>query len=36
MYDITKFYKYHLNKGDLAVCIQNNGSIERFLLTTGR
>lgn len=32
-YDITKFYNYHLQQGDLAVCIQNNGKIERFLLT---
>lgn len=32
-YDLKKFYKYHLQRNDLAVCIQNNDEIERLLLT---
>ena len=35
-YDIAKFYKYHIQKGDLAVCIQDNGKVERLLLTINR
>ena len=34
--DIAKFYKYHIQKGDLAVCIQDNGKVERLLLTINR
>lgn len=33
LYDIGKFYSLHLHKGDLAVCIQHTGNIERLLLT---
>lgn len=32
-YDIGKFYQYHIRKGDLAVCIQHHGNLERYLLT---
>ena len=32
-YDLEKFYRYHLQRNDLAVCIQNNDEIERLLLT---
>ena len=32
-YDLKKFYTYHLQKGDLAVCVQKRGNIERLLLT---
>ena len=33
-YDLAKFYTWHLQKGDLAICIQHHGNIERLLLTT--
>ena len=36
MYDLAKFYKYHLDKGDLAVSVQSNGHIERLLLTVDK
>ena len=32
-YDLSKFYAKHLHQGDLAICIQHHGSIERLLLT---
>lgn len=32
-YDISKFYKEHLMKSDLAVRIYTNGDIERYMLT---
>lgn len=32
-YDLGKFYSQHLKQGDLAVCIQRSGDIERYLLT---
>ncbi len=35
-YDLAKFYMEHLQKGDLAVCIQHRGDIERLLLTVVR
>ena len=36
MYDLAKFYKYHLDKGDLTVSVQFNGHIERLLLTVDK
>lgn len=35
-YDLGKFYWSHLQKEDLAVCIQDNGDIERLLLTINK
>ena len=35
-YDLAKFYTWHLQQGDLAICIQHHGNIERLLLTTQR
>ncbi len=32
-YDLAKFYTWHLQKGDLAICIQHHGNMERLLLT---
>ena len=32
-YDLGKFYTQHVRQNDLAVCIQHNGSMERYLLT---
>ena len=32
-YDLGKFYSQHLQQSDLAICIQHNGNIERYLLT---
>lgn len=33
MLDLGKFYQQHYHQGDLAVCIQRRGNIERYLLT---
>ena len=32
-YDLGKFYAQHIRQNDLAVCIQHNGRLERYLLT---
>ncbi len=32
-YDLAKFYTWHLQQGDLAICIQHHGNMERLLLT---
>lgn len=32
-FDLAKFYSKHIQQGDLAVCIQHRGDIERYLLT---
>lgn len=32
-YDLAKFYSNHKQQGDLAVCIQHHGAMERYLLT---
>lgn len=32
-FDLAKFYSLHMRQGDLAICIQHHGNIERYLLT---
>ena len=32
-YDLAKVYSNHKQQGDLAVCIQHHGAMERYLLT---
>lgn len=35
-YDLSKFYIQHRRQGDLAICIQHSGNIERLLLTISK